>query len=331
MSRAVAAAIRARVAAHQAPGVVGITDPPMMAESGVPWNAAQIELWRDQELAWLDRALLEATPGVDADRAARIGLGLADARVRDVTLALSVRQGRTEAVAAALWPVATSLPAPWWSAPTGTVLALCEWVNGRDPIGVLDRTAPVLGYPLADLTRRTHAAGVSAAQMCRWVLGQPLDEYRYGGTLRDVARAGEVDAHVVLGQALNRAGWSVEVSEMDPEAGMLVGYLLRDHTRVGLVEARVAYDGALAGGGAALDFAAAVGAAEAWRAVVGRAGVSDGAAVGALLAARSLDLAHPRAAAGLATSPTVMARTDQLLPAGPTRARTAAEGRGHQR
>jgi hypothetical protein len=151
MSSRVAEAIRPRVAAHQAPGVVGITDPQMMADSGVPWTSAQIELWRDQELAWLDRVLLEA-PGRDPDQAARIGLALADVRVRDVTLALSVRQEHTEAVAAALWPVAASLPQPRWSAPTGSVLALCEWINGRDPIRVLDLTAPGLGYPLADLT-----------------------------------------------------------------------------------------------------------------------------------------------------------------------------------
>jgi hypothetical protein len=321
MSSRVAEAIRARVAAHQAPGVVGITDPQMMADSGVPWTSAQIELWRDQELAWLDRVLLEA-PGRDPDQAARIGLALADVRVRDVTLALSVRQEHTEAVAAALWPVAASLPQPRWSAPTGSVLALCEWINGRDPIRVLDLTAPGLGYPLADLTRRTHAAGASAQQMRTWALGEPLDAYRYGSTHRDLADAGEGDELMVLGAALNRAGWAVEVAQVDAETGMLVGYLLREHTRVAVVEARVDLDdtGALIGGTGALDFAADRARAGDWRAVVGNAGVSDGEAVGALLAARGLDLASPRAAARMATSPTVMAATDQLIArTGPTR------------
>jgi hypothetical protein len=53
--------------------------------------------------------------------------------------------------------------------------------------------------------------------------------------------------------------------------------------------------------------------------VVSNAGVTDGAAVEALVLARSLDLAYPQAAARLATSPTVIAATDHLLTAGPTR------------
>jgi len=299
---------------------VGITDPRMMVGSGGLWTAAQIELWRDGELAWLDRALLEAPRAPDADRVARIGLALADTRVRDVTLVLAVRAERTAAVATALRPVANRLPTAW-AAPTGTVTALCEWINGRDPIRALDRTAPARSYPLADLARGTHAAGGTADQMCQWLRTGTLAGYRYGDQHLAVARDGEVDGAVVLGEALNRAGWAVDVTAVDPDVGMLVGYLMRDHTRVAVVQARVTLDvdGALVDGSGALDFAADHTRAGAWRAMVARAGVSDGAAVEALLAARGLDLAYPQAAARLATSPTVMARTDQLLSAGPTR------------
>jgi hypothetical protein len=313
---AVAAAIRDRLEAHLAPGFVGITDPRVMAGAGGVWTAAQIELWRDGELAWLDRALLEAPRSLAADRVARIGLALADTRVRDVTLVLAVRAERTAAVATALRPVANRLPAAW-AAPTGTVTALCEWINGRDPIRVLDRSAPARSYPLADLARGTHAAGGTADQVCQWLRTGTLDGYRYGDQHRAAARAGERDEVVVLGEALNRAGWAVDVTVVDPDVGMLVGYLMREHTRVAVVQARVTLDadGDVVTGTGTLDFAADLAPAAAWRAMVARAGVSDGSAVQALLAARGLDLTCPAAAARVATSPTVMARTDQLLSA----------------
>ena len=319
----VAAAIRTRLAARQAPGIVGAATPANVLSVGNPWSAAQIELWRDTELAWLNKALVEGATTGEPDRIARIGLALADTRVRDVVLTLTVREDRAHQVAEGLWPVATNLPQPW-QAPTGTVLAWCEWIDGRDPVAVLDATAPGGGYRLAEQVRMAATAGVPADVACRWATSAPLEDYRYGTDDVDVAWKAETDQAVVLGQALNRTGWALHVSAVDPTAGNLVGYLLRDHNRVAVVEAHgLALDpaGQFVAGTGAVSFAQNSSDAADWRTVVATAGATDGAAVEALLLARGLDLAYPQAAARVATSPTVLARTDQLIATGPTRGR----------
>ena len=77
--------------------------------------------------------------------------------------------------------------------------------------------------------------------------------------------------------------------------------------------------GQFVAGTGAVSFAPNSADAADWRTVVATAGATDGAAVEALLLARGLDLVHPQAAARLATSPTVLTRTDQILQGGPTR------------
>ena len=317
--KVVAAAIRDRVAARAAPGIIGTTTPQALLVTGAAWSAAQIELWRDTELAWANTALVDGVSAPDPDRIARVGLALADTRVRDVVLALTVREARAAQVAEGLWPVVTSLPHPWRT-PAGTVLAWTEWVQGRDPVAVLDLAAIGHGYRLADMLR-TAAAGGVVGDITRAFTDGALEDYRYGTQDVDIACKAAADQHVVLGEALNRAGWSLHVSVVEPDAGRLVGYLLHDHTRVAVVQARVDFDPTddLVAAAGALDFGPHSTAAGDWRAVVGNAGVTDGAAVEALVLARSLDLAYPQAAARLATSPSVIAATDHLLTAGPTR------------
>ena len=236
----VAAAIRDRVAARAAPGIIGTTTPQALLVTGAPWSAAQIELWRDTELAWANTALVDGVSAPDPDRIARVGLALADTRVRDVVLALTVREARAAQVAEGLWPVVTSLPHPWRT-PAGTVLAWTEWVQGRDPVAVLDLAAIGHGYRLADMLR-TAAAGGVVGDVTRAFTDGALEDYRYGTEDVDIAWKAAADQHVVLGQALNRAGWSLHVSVVEPDAGRLVGYLLHDHTRVAVVQARVDFD-----------------------------------------------------------------------------------------
>jgi hypothetical protein len=298
----------------------------LTAGSGVAWTVAQIEMWRDTELAWLGwEGLRPATSHAGAsDRAARIALALADTRVRDVTMILTARGGATGPAAAVLWPVVPALPARWAPGP-GVVLAVCEWINGRDPRPILDLATPPLGYRAADTLRGLVEAGVGAELLRDEFLGADLDTARYGVRDREAARRAEARDLSVLGAAMNRAGWAVQITHEDPETGQVVGYLLREHARVAVLDMRVDAvedDGdwvrALVGHGS-VDFVGQAGDHDAWLRFTEQCGISTSDAVRALMEVHVLGQDRPRAAARLVTSPTVMARTDALLNAGPTR------------
>lgn len=322
----VAAAIEARVGSGRAPGVVGVATPRLTAGSGVAWTVAQIEMWRDTELAWLGwEGLRPSTSHAGAsDRAARIALALADARVRDVTMILTARGGGTGPAADVLWPVMPALPARWAAGP-GVVLAVCEWINGRDPRPILDLATPPLGYRAADQLRLLIERGASGPLIRQQLLTADVDQARYGATDRDAARRLEASDRSVLGAAMNRAGWAVQITHEDPETGQVVGYLLREHARVAVLDLSVdavEVDGdvvrALVGHGA-IDFVDGTEHCAAWQRFTEAGGLSDVDAVGALMEVHVLGQEMPRAAARLVTSPTVMARTDVLLNGGPTR------------
>ena len=313
----VARAISDRLAGNLAPGVVGLsTRARVLQERGAVWSAAQLELWRDTELAWLNRALFAGgAAGDDPGTAARIGLALADIRVRDVAVVLAAAPAARRPVAQTLWPVVSHLQQPW-RAPAGTVLAVVEWTSGRDPRFLLDFAAAGQRYRLAEMLAEAIAADTEPDRWYSSMAKVPPEDLRHGtDEPGGWALALESEPAVVLGCALSRAGWALQIAEAadTPSGPAYVGYLLRDHTPVGVVESNLQRHRTW------VSFPGRPEDAAAWERATANAAVTAEHALAALATVEGLDLAAPPVAGRLATSPQVLARTDQIIDRGPAR------------
>lgn len=325
----VADAIAAALAAHRAPGVIGLTTraSTSAARRGDGWSAAQIEAWRDTELGWLNHALLEVSTVPSAARIARIGLALADTRIRDVVLGVATAETARHPVAEVLWPVVAALPVPW-RAPAGTVLALIEWTRGCDPRGVLDFATAGARYDLAEQFTAMLDDGYPAQAWCQGVAALDPAQLRHGVDELALTRRLHTLPTIVLGAALARAGWAVSITNQadTPTGPAYVGYLLHEHTRVGVVAANVEHTHIR------VDFPGRPADQAAWEHAVGNAAVSSDTAITALVAVRGLELIAPGTSGRVAASPVVVARADQITATGPTRATrtgTGTEGTRH--
>ena len=181
----VAEAISTRLSTFQAPGVIGVTTRAQaQAEHGAIWTAGQIEVWRDQSsTGWAAPCGAQRQQG-GADQTARIGLALADTRIRDAVVGGVAASPVTAAqVGERLWPVAGALPQPWRT-PTGTVLALTEWVRGASPRATLDWARKGHGatnpYALATLLDRCLVGGIPPHTWVNAVATVSAAGHRYG-------------------------------------------------------------------------------------------------------------------------------------------------------
>lgn len=147
------------------------------AAAGVAMTQVQkprrIERWRDAQIAWLSDLLLtehrrapQPRRALDARRAARLHLALADIRVRDTLVRRLALADRSCAQCGAeqvevLCDALRSAPRGT-AAPAATVLAIVAWIHGEGALATiaLDRAHEEdPGYRLADLTSRLIARG----------------------------------------------------------------------------------------------------------------------------------------------------------------------------
>lgn len=318
---AAAAAVARRLAGRLAPGVVGIaTRARVQDERGEVWSAAQIELWREEEQAWLRRsAAAGPAEQPDSEDAARIGLAAADSRVRDTLLHDAAGDvwtaGRT---ADLLGAAAQLLPQPW-RGPTATAAGAAAVLADRDPRPLLVLAGgPVLGGMLWRALREPAGVGALGAAL----RSMSYDQVRHGWTGRDAeadrAQAEQLERNpmVVLGAALGRAGWALDITAVDasPKLPGGEGVLLHDHLPAAAIRFRGSEGAALFPGGPQ---------SQAWEAATSDS-AGTGEALTALLVSGAMDLEAPHLAGRVAVSLPVLARTDRLTAA----RRPQGRGRG---